>query len=34
MAALLRSRSGADQLQPVVPPQVLHFRQVLLRTSV
>ena len=25
---------GSDQLQPLVPPQVLHFMQVPLRTSV
>ncbi len=27
-------RAGLDQLQPEVPPQVLHFMQVPLRTSV
>jgi hypothetical protein len=26
--------ASADQLQPLVPPQVLHFMQVPLRTSV
>jgi hypothetical protein len=28
------SQGGARQLQPLVPPQVLHFMQVPLRTSV
>ena len=33
--ALVRARSGiAPQLQPLVPPQVLHFMQVPLRTRV
>lgn len=33
--ALVRARSGiAPQLQPLVPPQVLHFMQVPFRTSV
>jgi len=31
---LLRASSRSLQLQPLVPPQVLHFMQVPLRTSV
>ncbi len=30
----LVARPGMSQLQPLVPPQVLHFMQVPLRTSV